>query len=299
MSYYYQENRTLTEVTLPINCEKWHMSAHADPDHSGVMIHNHEPLEIIVVLSGSIIWTADTRTYHLHAGDVLLFNPYVLHAAELTKQEDVVYLGLTFSISAVLSYQHSVLSRCAADITKGISCFDEFYPAGHADSAMIAAAAETISRNFHIKTPESECEIIGCLYRIMTILIQNHYREENNLDIMKRNKHFLQELSLFLEQNFHLPITAKDAANALFLSPSRFSHVFHQHYGTNFQSYLCQYRIHRAAVYYTDSTLPITEIAQAVGFSDYCYFSRSFKKYIGKTPAVYYGRWKTPETKRL
>ena len=147
MSYYYQENRTLTEVTLPINCEKWHMSAHADPDHSGVMIHNHEPLEIIVVLSGSIIWTADTRTYHLHAGDVLLFNPYVLHAAELTKQEDVVYLGLTFSISAVLSYQHSVLSRCAADITKGISCFDEFYPAGHADSAMIAAAAETISES--------------------------------------------------------------------------------------------------------------------------------------------------------
>lgn len=297
MSFYYQEKRILTGITLPINCEEWHMSLDAtDSDNSGVMIHNHEPLELIVILRGGAIWTADTRTYHLHAGDVLLFNPYVLHSAELTKQEDVVYLGLTFNINTVFGFKNSVLSRCASNITKGISCFDEFYPAGQADSDLICVAAETINRNFHIKTPESECRIIGCLYQLMMLLIQNHYHEENNLDIMKRNKHFLQELSLFLEQNYHLPITSKDAAKALFLSPSRFSHVFHQHYGINFQNYLCQYRIHRAAVYYADSLLPITNIATAVGFTDYCYFSRSFKKYIGKSPAVYFGRWKTKDS---
>ena len=118
------------------------------------------------------------------------------------RSEEMLYEKELADLSEFFGFKDSVLSRCAADITKGLSCFDEFYPAGHTDSAMIAAAAETINRNFHIKTPESECEIIGCLYRIMTILIKNHYREENNLDIMKRNKHFLQELSLFLEQNF-------------------------------------------------------------------------------------------------
>ena len=112
-----------------------------------------------------------------------------------------------------------------------------------------------------LKATEAPCPIMGRALLWLWGLFLKYY------NIMKRNKQFLQELSLFLEQNFHLPITAKDAANALFLSPSRFSHVFHQHFGINFQKYLCQYRIHRAAAHYTDSALSIAEIAQAVGFS--------------------------------
>ncbi|MBR4866617.1 MAG: helix-turn-helix domain-containing protein, partial [Clostridia bacterium] len=60
---------------------------------------------------------------------------------------------------------------------------------------------------------------------------------------------------------------------------------------------LCRYRVQRAATDYAFSSLSIAEIAEAVGFSDYCYFSKSFKKYIGKSPAEYLGKWKKKQLK--
>lgn len=294
MSYYFLEKRKLNEVTLPVNCEEWHMSANAvNPELRKVHLHNHEPLELIVVQSGTVMWTADSREYRLSAGDVLLLNPYVLHSAQVPQNAETVYICITFSLNAILGFRKSVLSQCAAAVTDGIYCFDEFYPADTPAAVRISTDAKTINDHFHEKTPVSECEVISSLYRLLTFLLESYYHEDNTFDTYKRNKQFLQKLSLFLDENYSKPITAKDVANALYLSPSRFSHVFHQHFGISFPNYLCQYRIRRAAAYYADSTLPITEIAEAVGFSDYCYFSRSFKKYIGKTPAVYFGRWKT------
>ena len=294
MSFYFREKRKLTDVTLPVNCEKWNMSYNADSgEFRTVHLHNHEPLELIVVQSGTVIWTVDNKTYQLTAGDVLLFNPYVLHSAHLPHGADAVYICITFSVNTVLGFSKSVLSQCAAAISDGTYCFDEFYPANEPDTLQIHSIANTMFEKFHHKTPQCECEILSCLYRLLTVLLDAHYHEDLTFDSYKRNKQFLQKISIYLEDNHHKPITSKDAASAMFLSPSRFTHVFHQHFGVSFPKYLCQYRVRRAAEYYANSTLPITEIATAVGFSDYCYFSRSFKKYIGKSPAMYFGRWKT------
>lgn len=293
MSYYFLEKRKLPEVTLPVNCEKWHMSYNADStEYPCVHLHNHEPLELIVMQSGTVTWTADTKQYQLSAGDILVFNPYVLHSAHLPLNTEAEYICITFSLNGVLGFRKSVLAQCAAAVTDGTYCFDEFFPANESDTVVIHSIANTMFDEFHKKTPQSECEIMNSLYRLLTILLGAHYREDLNFDTYKRNKQFLQKISLFLEENHQKPITSKDAAKALFLSPSRFSHVFHQHFGVSFPNYLCQYRVRRAAEYYIDSTLPVTEIATAVGFSDYCYFSKSFKKHIGKSPAVYFGRWK-------
>jgi len=59
-----------------------------------------------------------------------------------------------------------------------------------------------------LKATDAPCPIMGRALLWLWGLFLKYY------NIMKRNKQFLQELSLFLEQNFHLPITAKDAANA-------------------------------------------------------------------------------------
>jgi len=294
MSYYYQEKRKLIGVTLPVNCEEWHCSSTSDlAMRQYVHLHNHEALELIIVQSGISLWNADNKQYRLSAGDVLLFNPYVLHSMELPPNEETIYIGITFSLESVLGFRKSVLHQCAAAVSDGTYCFDEFYPADAENTALIASIAKSIFQNFDKKTPNSECSIMSDLYRLLTILLSSHYHEDQTFCAYKRNKQFLQKLSLYLDENYMKPITSKDAAAALYLSQSRFAHVFHQHFGVSFPIYLCQYRIHRAAAYYSEAPVSVTEIAESVGFSDYCYFSKSFKKYIGITPAVYFGRWKT------
>ena len=78
----------------------------------------------------------------------------------------------------------------------------------------------------------------------------------------------------------------------MYMEISLFCHTFKRHFGISFSSHLCRYRCIRAAELYKNSGMNIADIAAAVGFSDYCYFSRSFKKYIGQSPAIYFGKWK-------
>lgn len=48
------------------------------------------------------------------------------------------------------------------------------------------------------------------------------------------------------------------------------------------------YRIIKSTELYKNSGLSIAEIATRVGFSDYSYFSRSFKKHMGISPSKYF-----------
>lgn len=51
--------------------------------------------------------------------------------------------------------------------------------------------------------------------------------------------------------------------------------------------YLNKFRVEKAARYLKESDYTITEIALKVGFEDSNYFSKIFKKYMGKTPREY------------
>ena len=51
--------------------------------------------------------------------------------------------------------------------------------------------------------------------------------------------------------------------------------------------YINTQRIKQSTCLLKDSNLPIHQISQMVGISDYNYFSRLFKKYMNKTPSQY------------
>lgn len=54
-----------------------------------------------------------------------------------------------------------------------------------------------------------------------------------------------------------------------------------------FQEVLTRYRIAKAVELISSGDLLIYEVAEAVGFSDYKYFSHVFKKYVGHSPSTF------------
>ena len=142
-------------------------------------------------------------------------------------------------------------------------------------------------------TPTTELDVLSAAFGILEILFSRHYTENAPSASYKKNALFMRTLSQYLAQHYAEPITAKDAAKAHFMSASRFSHLIRQNFGVSFSNYLCEQRIIYAMRDYSDSELSVKDIATAVGFNDYCYFSRSFKKYVGQSPAFYFKKWKS------
>jgi AraC-like DNA-binding protein len=91
----------------------------------------------------------------------------------------------------------------------------------------------------------------------------------------------------FIKLRFPDRISREDLARHVSLSPSYFSTVFRQFTGYGPMQYLARVRVEAAKGLLRDSSLPVHEVAQAVGFTDPYYFARVFKRQTGLSAQEY------------
>lgn len=71
------------------------------------------------------------------------------------------------------------------------------------------------------------------------------------------------------------------------VDPSHFGRAFRKWFGCSVGAYVRRLRLQRASAQVAGTRLPLSEIAQAVGFYDQAHFTNSFKRHYGLTPAAY------------
>ena len=72
-----------------------------------------------------------------------------------------------------------------------------------------------------------------------------------------------------------------------FFSPIYCDTVFRKEVGRSIVDYVLDRRIDEAKRLLIEGTIPLAQIAETVGFNDYNYFSRVFKKRSGYSPTEY------------
>ncbi len=91
----------------------------------------------------------------------------------------------------------------------------------------------------------------------------------------------------WIEENYQKKFSLDALAAELGKSRSYLSRRFHAETGEHTHDYLNTIRLRRACELLLHSTLPVSEIAGQVGFTEVTYFISSFKKGIGETPLQY------------
>jgi len=98
----------------------------------------------------------------------------------------------------------------------------------------------------------------------------------------------VRRLEEFVAANIEKRISLDDMAAAVGLSKMHFAAQFRVATGFRPREYLLLKRIERAKAMMTASTMPLVEVAFAVGFNAQAHFSTVFKRFTGKSPA----QWK-------
>lgn len=93
-------------------------------------------------------------------------------------------------------------------------------------------------------------------------------------------------LSLIAE-NYHQPISINDIAEQIGCERRKLAYLFEKQMGMTPIQYLTEYRLKQAKTFLRSTKLPISEIAELVGYSDIYYFCRVFKKQYAMTPTEY------------
>jgi two-component system response regulator YesN len=91
----------------------------------------------------------------------------------------------------------------------------------------------------------------------------------------------------YINGHFHEDITIMGLSNRFNLNPSYISQLFRKELDKTFTEYLTGLRMNRASELLRTTSIPINEIADQVGYNDYFYFSKMFKKVMGSSPRAY------------
>lgn len=95
------------------------------------------------------------------------------------------------------------------------------------------------------------------------------------------------EVTRYIENNYKEDIALQDVAGLFGYSDVYFCKLFKQNFGKNFITYLNEFRIDRAKELLADPQINIKDVSIEAGYRDANYFTRVFKRMVGRTPSEY------------
>lgn len=118
-------------------------------------------------------------------------------------------------------------------------------------------------------------------YMLKAISLFEGFEEEmdnQNISIILAMKRYIQ-----MHHNDPL-LSLGEIAEYVNLSPTYLCNIFKETTGETVNQYLNSYRLERAGLYLSTTSMQVKEIAQKAGYSNCSYFIKLFKKNIGQTP---------------
>lgn len=97
----------------------------------------------------------------------------------------------------------------------------------------------------------------------------------------------IEKTLAFIGDQYSQPMSVETLARQVFLSPSRFSHLFKLQMQQSPMQYLEEFRLDRAAEQLLSKRDSIEQIANSVGFSNAFHFSTRFRRRFGRSPSRY------------
>ena len=213
--------------------------------------------ELTIVLKNSLEYTIDGKTVLLQSGDAI----YVPTGAIRARREETEvgdYISFNFH-----SEERQELPTCIKGaVTNEIRL-------------QIAVCDELIQKYY----PDHEDKITHLLACLL-LTLQSQLKSQSLPPLVSA-------IVRYLHENLSNKITLADIGQHTFFSPVYCDTVFKQEMGRSIIDYLLEKRIDEAKKLLIEGTVPLRQVAEAVGFSDYNYFARTFKKRTGYSPVQY------------
>jgi AraC family transcriptional regulator len=91
----------------------------------------------------------------------------------------------------------------------------------------------------------------------------------------------------YIEDNLGSKMAIREIADCVALSKSHFSRAFKQSLGSSPMAYIAARRVERAKLMMISTRQMLTDIALACGFADQSHLTKSFRRVVGMSPALW------------
>ena len=221
---------------------------------------------LLYVLDGKVIVIYGGQKYELTAGDWVLYPPFEKHEYLFLKQD----AGRTFWVHFTGCAAKEILADTG--VFAGVT-FQK--PSSHAIEYFQSLVREKQLSGYIHETAEN-----ALLMQALTCLSRKNKKDGNDLS-------GLEDVILWMHEHYKEPYHQADYARMCALSEGRFAHKFKAHTGFSPGQYYIAIRMKKAKELLSDTNLPVSNVADAVGYDNALYFSRLFRNFQGMSPSAY------------
>lgn len=248
------------------------------------MIHRHDDvLELLYIMEGGGSYHVRDHEYLVQPGNMIICNAGTFHGEAPSQGKNMIsYCCVMKNIRRPELPENTLTAREELPVLYFTeerqeleSIFYTLYDL-HGKSAMYHSTCEHLSR------------------AILDIVLNKLQKRSRVNDQTKtQNNELVVQISDYLDSHFMKDVTLDELEQVFHISKYAISHIFKNETGLSPIRYVMLRRIGEAQNLLMNTSLPIGDIGESLGFNDNSHFSTTFKKYIGTTPGAYRKHFQT------
>lgn len=248
--------------------------------------HRHTFFELVYIFRGTATHWVAQDSASLQAGDYFIIDPGSEHSYRDTEDLELVNcLFLPEYIDRALEDCPSLSSLLSNRVLRFGVPVDI-----HAADRIFHDADGTVGRLIRQMEHEYAERKVGCLELLRCYLTQVlvcAVRASEAAEHARVQHSATAAIVDYLHQHYTQPLSLDVISRQFGYTPPYLSNLFHKDTGMTIQTFLQRLRVEEACRLMDDRELPLSALAQAVGYSDAKYFSKVFRRHKGMSPREY------------
>ena len=234
-------------------------------------LHWHDRIEIIYLKCGLASFICGAHSGILKEGSALIVPPRAAHHMKAIR--DTEYDTLMFDVRFFYN-ETEICKSLLPDFIKNGTKYENI-----CTSEKILSSINKLCNEVDADSLDSVSEV----YHLLHLLVEEKVISVSN----EKKSGDVSHITEYLEENFAENITSRQLSKKFGYTSAHLCRKFKNAIGLPPLTYLKIYRLERAYSLITESTLPISDIAEKSGFDDPNYFTRCFTSHFGHPPSFY------------
>lgn len=248
----------------------------------GDQMHRHSFFELVYILSGTATHRLGEESTVIQAGDYFIIDTGSVHCYEQPQDFEIVnclflpaYIDRALadcsSLSALLSNQ---VTRFGVPVELPVA--DRIFRDTDGSVRRLIKAMEK-----EYADRQTGCmELLRCyLTQILVCAVRAYEKAEH----ARTHHSATTAIAKYLHANYSETLSLTDLGKRFGYTPQYLSAVFRRDMGVTIQAFLQRLRVEEACRLVNGRQIPLTELAQTVGYGDPKHFSRVFRRHKGMT----------------
>lgn len=252
--------------------------------------HRHQYIEIVYVLEGRVIQYINDQKHEMKKGDICILDKNVQHNSEPLNESDVVINMLLTpeffdSVFMNLLSDDNHISNFIVNSLYSMNTTQKFITYHVEEKTTLHVILESLLKEYFSEKTRSNVAINGYLLIFFTELSRG--LAENKEEVIdKLLKSLKSELLTYIRENFR-DCDLKTMSRHFHFHPNYLSNLIKKEFGKNLKDILTELRMTEASHMLENSDMTIESIMDQVGYTNYSYFYKVFKKQYSCTPLNY------------